>query len=91
MDKLKIIKAVVVFFTFLLVFGMLSALGIIYKKVHKQTPLQDIEISQPAGSYIESFQTDGSRLFVLIKGGHRPDRIILLNSGEISSLKLKQE
>ena len=90
MNKLKIIKAVVIFFTFLLVLGMLSALGIIYKKVHKQQPPQDIEIIQPAGSYIESFSINNNRLYALIKGGQRPDRIIVVNNN-ISSLNLKQE
>lgn len=91
MDKLKIIKSIVVIFTFLLVFGMLSALGVIYKKTHKQEPLQNINLTQPAGSYIDSFKIDGGRLFVLVKGGQKPDRIITIKTSDLSSLTINQE
>ncbi len=81
MDKLKLIKTIVVILTFLLVFGTLSLLGVIYKK--NRTPLPRHEISynleQPRGSGIADFKTEGENLYILLKNGGLPDRLIIYN------------
>ncbi len=79
MNKLKLIKFIVFFLTFLLFFGILSAAGIIYKKI--KTPTENIEISlnQPIGSYIESYQTNDKKIYILVKGASLSDRIIVID------------
>lgn len=80
MDKLKILKAIVALLTFLLVFGLLTALGTIYKKVSAPAPKNiSTGLKQPAGSSIESFKIDEGRLYLLVKNGGLADRIIIVN------------
>lgn len=80
MDKLKLIKFAVVVLTFLIVFGMLSAAGIIYKKTRApEIPAAAVSLAQPAGSTIENYKITDSNLFVLVKNGGLPDRIIVIN------------
>lgn len=80
MDKLKLIKMTVAVLTFLIVFGMLSAAGMIYKKTRApEIPVAAVSLAQPAGSSVESFKISDSNLFILVKNGGLPDRIIVLN------------
>ncbi len=80
MDKLKIVKTIVVILTFLLVFGLLAAGGTIYKKIAASAPKPvSMSLAQPDGSTIESFKLDGGRLWILVKGGAKPDRILAVN------------
>ncbi len=78
MDKLKLIKTIVVIITFMLVFGSLMLLTVIYKKA-RPAPQQHKEISleQPMGSTIENMVAVGDNLAVLIKNGGEADRIII--------------
>lgn len=80
MDKLKIVKFAVVILTFLLVFGMLAALGMIYKKASAPAAKSGtIRLAQPEGSSIEDMITENGTVYLLVKYGGNPDRIIILN------------
>jgi len=80
MDKLKLIKSLVAVITFLLVFGGLLLLTLIYKKAHPQAhAYEEQSLQQPQGSSIASVTEADGKLAVLVKGGGEPDRIILYN------------
>ncbi len=80
MDKLKLIKILVAILTFLIVFGMLSAVGIIYKKTRApQITSAALSLSQPQGSTVENIQIAEQTLYILVKNGGRSDRIIIIN------------
>lgn len=82
MDKLKLVKTAVIILTFLLVFGTLSFLGILFQKTHKRTenlPSQ-IGLKQPSGSYIKQFTQEDGRLYLLIIGGGQDDRVVIFDS-----------
>ena len=81
MDKLKLIKTIVVVITFLLVFGSLMLLTVIYKKARPTPRGEYIQISlqQPQGSTIDTIEALGNNLAILVKGGGQPDRIIIYN------------
>lgn len=84
MDKLKIIKIIVYFLTFLLIFGSLVLLGSLYKKTHtpKDIPLHEIRynLDQPRGSTISQYTFDKPNLYILVKNGGLSDRIIIYNT-----------
>ncbi len=80
MNKLKIVKGVVGIMTFMLVFGSLMLLTMIYKK--SQTPsaaYTETALEQPTGSGIAGITAVGDELAILVKGGGEPDRIIIYN------------
>ena len=77
MDKLKIIKTVVVLITFMLVFGSLMLLTVIYKKAHTMpTVYTENDLDQPLGSRIDSMIEIDGKLAILVKDGGLADRII---------------
>ena len=79
MDKLKLIKTLVAVLTFLLVFGTLSALGIVYRKTKApELPAAAVSLSQPRGTTIADYKTVGQTLYILAKNGGLPDRIIII-------------
>lgn len=78
MDKLKLIKTIVVIITFLLVFGSLMLLTVIYKKARPEPQLyQETGLEQPIGSTIISVTPLDNQLAILVKGGGQADRIII--------------
>ena len=80
MDKLKLIKILVAALTFFIIFGMLNAVTIIYKKTHTpEVPVSTLNLAQPTGSTIENFKISDSNLFILVKNGGLQDRIIIIN------------
>ncbi len=79
MDKLKAIKILVFIFTFLLIFGTLCAFGLIYRKLQTPQVTTDISLSQPSGSYISDYKISDGNIYLLIKGGNNPDRIVMVN------------
>lgn len=82
MDKLKLIKTAVIILTFLLVFGTLSFLGLLYKKTHAIVmPLPEaISLNQPTGSYIKQMSLEKNLIYILAIGGGLNDRIIIFDS-----------
>jgi len=95
MDKLKIIKTIVVLITFLLVFGSLLLLTVIYRKAQpKQEIYQETNLNQPIGSTIESMLNIDDNLVILVKGGGQSDRIVIYNPQtmkKISTLHLQEQ
>ena len=93
MDKLKLIKSIVVVITAMLVFGSILLLTVIYKKA--QAPLEkytEQSLRQPQGSSIASVTEIEGKLAVLVKGGGQADRIILYapqNMQMISTIHLQ--
>lgn len=89
MDKLKLVKTIVFFLTFLLVFGTLLLLGSIIKKTgsSEQTIPQQVNLNQPAGSRIAKILPQDGSLFLLIKDGGVSDRVMIMDaaSGQIIS------
>lgn len=83
MNKLQVIKFVVAILTFLLVFGLLAMMGILYK--HFKTPKREstssisISLQQPRGSNIAQILVKDGYLHVLIKDGGKADRIVVLD------------
>lgn len=93
MDKLKLVKTVVFVITFLLVFGSLTLLGLLYQKSHRRPLTTSItsNFNQPAGSTIDSFKIDGNEVYLLIKNGGQSDRLIIYNretDTAVATLKL---
>lgn len=83
MDKLKLIKTVVVVLTFLLVFGILTALGSVYKKVSAPAKeIENVNLQQPTGSSIEDFKVENGKLYLLVKYGGESDRILVIEPGK---------
>lgn len=82
MDKLKLIKTIVFILTFLLIFGTLILLGSIIKKTRSsETPMPvSISLGQPAGSSLKQIIEQNGRLYLLVREGGKPDRIIILDS-----------
>lgn len=80
MDKLKLIKTIVFFITFLLVIGSISLLGIIYKKATFKQELAStsINLGQEKGSEISSFKVENGTIYLLVKGSNQSDRIIII-------------
>ena len=80
MDKLKFIKGIVVVITFLLVFGSLLLVTVIYQKSQpKNTVYSEKSLAQPQGSNIVSVTEINGELAILVKGGGIADRIIIYN------------
>ena len=90
MNKLKLIKIIVFFLTFMIFFGILISAGIIYKRITKTEIVSEISLNQPSGSYIDSYKVDNQNIYVMIKGGNVSDRIIVINQSSkniISTIK----
>ncbi len=89
MDKLKIVKIVVALLTFLLVFGTLLLITVIYQKTH-QSPAPTatgLTLGQPKGTTIGDFKTDDRNIYFLLKNGGLPDRLLIYDrsSGTVSA------
>ena len=85
MDKLKLIKTIVALLTFLLVFGMLTTIGAIYKKVSSSSPkLESLNLSQSQNSNIHSFHQNEGKIFLLIKNDKESDKILIINTNKPS-------
>ena len=84
MNKLKVVKIIVAVLTFLLIFGMLMVLTILFKKFDK--PQKAVEankkilLQQPFGSVIEQIIVNDGLIYVLVKDGGVSDRILVLSS-----------
>lgn len=94
MDKLKIVKAIVFILTFLLVFGVLTVLGLLFQKTKKvNAPLpSEFSLNQPQGSTIASFKEVNGLLYILVKDGGLEDRIVVLdpsNSDSVYQIQLQ--
>jgi len=82
MNKLRVIKFVVAILTFLLIFGLLMVLTILYKQFNKTENIivenESVSLGQSQDSTIAQIVANNGRLHVLIKDGGEPDRILIL-------------
>lgn len=82
MNKLRVIKFVVAILTFLLIFGLLMVLTILYKQFNKTENIivenESVSLGQPQDSTIAQIVANNGRLHVLIKDGGVSDRILIL-------------
>ena len=96
MDKLKFVKFIVFLITFLLVFGTLALLGLIYRQSQTKIPETPhiSSLGQPSGSEISGYQISNGNLYILVKHGGLPDRIIIYNpqaAAQIAAVSLSAE
>lgn len=79
MDKLKLVKTTVFVITFLLVFGSMALLSLLYQKVRKTeaAPGHNISLGQPEGSTISEMELHNGNLYLLVKNGGQADRILI--------------
>lgn len=89
MDKLKLVKALVALLSFLLVFGILTAATLIYKKINaknnpNQNTIQTIHLNEPFGSSINAMLENNGYIYLLVKDGGIADRIIVLDAEKLS-------
>ena len=92
MNKLRLVKIIVFLMTFLIVFGSLMFLTVIYKKSQpKPIEYTETSLSQPKGSSIDNIISHNEQLNILIKGGGLADRIIIYDTQrmqKITTIKL---
>lgn len=84
--KLRLVKVLVFFLTFAIVFGMVLAGQMIYKKAHKKANLETISLNlqQPVGSYISEVISSPDTLFLFVKGGKKSDRMLAISQSDYS-------
>jgi len=86
MNKLKLVKLIVFFLSFLLIFGFLTAANIIYQKTQNSSSSDTTIIKQPQNSHIADYQATDKNIVLLIRGGNLPDRVISVDhKGHISA------
>ena len=90
MDKLRIIKTIVFVITFLLVFSCMLLLGTLYKKVNRPVNIPEgaINLNEPQGSTITQMQVHNGNLYLLVKDGGLPDRVIIFNQDTNQPIKM---
>ncbi len=93
MDKLKLIKTVVVILTLLLIFGTLTFLGLFVHKTRaaQQSLPAEISLGEPRGSIIKQISDNGETLYMLVIGGGADDRVIVFDAAggrKISTIKI---
>lgn len=82
MNKLKLVKTIVMLLTFLLIFGTLTFLSLLLKK-SKETAVSlpdTVSLNQPMGSYIKQISQNEGSLYLLTVGGGLEDRVIIFDT-----------
>ncbi len=82
MLKLKILKAIVFIMTFLLTSGiavLVFQLAGGLKRISATPKETTVTLDEPQGTRIEQTVAEGNNLYLLVKGGGRPDRIIIFD------------
>lgn len=82
MNKLKLVKTIVMLLTFLLIFGTLTFLSLLLKK-SKETAVSlpdAVSLNQPMGSYIKQISQNEGNLYLLTVGGGLEDRVIIFDT-----------
>lgn len=82
MNKLKLVKTIVILLTFLLIFGTLTFLSLLLKKnkEHSAALPKEISLNQPMGSSIKQIVQENDKLYLLTIGGGLEDRIIIFET-----------
>lgn len=78
------IKVLVFFLTFTIIFGMILAGLTIYRKVQhpRSIEIAQLNLEQPKGSQISDIKTSDGMLHLLISGGQTSDRIISVRTSD---------
>lgn len=88
MDKLKLVKTAVFILTFLLVLGTLLLLTKIVqdtRNANKPMPVAT-SLNQPYGSEIAQMIEKNGTLYLLVKDGGLPDRILVVTPNNLNSI-----
>lgn len=78
MNQLKIVKAVVFALTILLFCGILALAALITSRIGN-ADLTEVahSLQEPAGSQIVQANGNGDLLYITVRGGNLPDRIVV--------------
>lgn len=82
MLKLRLIKAAVLLMTFLLLFGTVLLIARFAGRIggHGETSAAiPVSLQEPDGSQIAQISSGPDCLYILVRGGNRPDRIIIFD------------
>ncbi len=74
MNSLKFIKTTVLVLTFLLIFGVISFLGIFYHKINKIPQTQTVNLNLDANTQIKSVSGSNNFIYILTN-----NKIIIYN------------
>ena len=88
MNQLRLVKIIVFALTFLLVFGTFLVLFKLYSQTGKKTLIpSEISLNEPVGSSIVEIKPHNTELYIVVKNGGLPDRIVIFNTknGQVSS------
>lgn len=83
MNKLRLVKLLVFFLTFVLIFGMILAGQIIYRKASQKQNgdnIMSLNLNQPKGSYLVDYKVNSDMIVMHIKGGNSGERLISVDA-----------
>ncbi|MBQ8784439.1 MAG: hypothetical protein IJZ59_00155 [Alphaproteobacteria bacterium] len=80
MNRLKALKIVVFVFTFLLVFGTISLVGILFNRAKNyDKAISSANLGLSAGAEIKQIAADEGLLYLLVSVPEKTDEIIIFN------------
>lgn len=83
MTKLRFVKLLVFFLSFAIIFGMILAGQLLYKKTSaargNHGPVS-INLNQAKGSYIVDYQTKDNLIVLHLKGGNSGERLLVVDA-----------
>ena len=88
MNQLRLVKIIVFILTFLLILGTLLILFKLSGQDGKKVPLApEINLNEPVGSSIVEIRPHNAELYIVVKDGGLPDRIVIFDtkSGQVTS------
>ena len=82
MNQLRIIKITVFIFTFLLIMGCLTMIGLMYRHTTRQShsAITENNLQQPPSATIKQIAADGNLLYILVSTPNQADKIIIFDS-----------
>lgn len=84
MNKLRLVKLLVFFLTFVLIFGMILAGQMIYRKVtatqRTSGTVTNLNLNQPKGSYLVDYRINDNIIVLHLKGGNTSERLISVDA-----------
>ena len=82
MNQLRIIKITVFIFTFLLIMGCLTMIGLMYRHTTRQlhSAITENKLQQPPSATIKQITAEGNLLYILVSTPNQADKIIIFDS-----------
>ena len=82
MNKVKIVKGIVLILTFVMIFVFILLINSLVKNIRKANVKmeENISINQPVGSNIKNVLTNRDYLYIVVGGGNIPDRIVVIST-----------